>query len=57
MSIFDLRIYVFSKQANLLGRLNRLDEAIKRASVFISTFAAFLRSHEVGGSLDLGNLS
>ncbi|PLW47485.1 hypothetical protein PCASD_04423 [Puccinia coronata f. sp. avenae] len=46
MSIFDLRIYVFSKQANLLGRLNRLDEAIKRASVFISTFAAFLRSHE-----------
>ncbi|KAA1105676.1 hypothetical protein PGT21_015276 [Puccinia graminis f. sp. tritici] len=46
MSIFDLRIYVFSKQINLLGRLSRLDEAIKRASVFISAFAAFLRSHE-----------
>ncbi|KNE90274.1 hypothetical protein PSTG_16267 [Puccinia striiformis f. sp. tritici PST-78] len=46
MTIFDLRIYVFSKQVNLLGRLNRLDEAMKRASIFISTFAAFLRSHQ-----------
>jgi len=46
MSILDLRIYMFSKQANLLRRLNRLDEAIKRASIFISSFAAFLRSHE-----------
>ena len=49
MSILDLRIYMFSKQANLLRRLNRLDEAIKRASIFISSFAAFLRSHEVSG--------
>ncbi|OAV91949.1 hypothetical protein PTTG_07389 [Puccinia triticina 1-1 BBBD Race 1] len=46
MSIFDLRIFIFSKQISLLGQLGRLDEAVKRASVFISTFAAFLRSHE-----------
>lgn len=46
MSIFDLRIYVFSKQANLLGRLGRLDEALGRSTIFVATFSAFLRSHQ-----------
>ncbi|MBW0466295.1 hypothetical protein O181_006010 [Austropuccinia psidii MF-1] len=46
MSIFDSRIYLFSKQTSLLGRLGKFDEAMKRAIVFVATFSAFLRFHK-----------
>ncbi|KAI8455219.1 trafficking protein particle complex subunit 10 [Phakopsora pachyrhizi] len=46
LSIFDMKTYLFYKQINLLAYLRKLEEAMQRASVFVTTFAAFLRSHQ-----------
>ncbi|GAA95066.1 hypothetical protein E5Q_01721 [Mixia osmundae IAM 14324] len=44
ITIFDFRIYLFSRQMNLLGRMGRIVELAKRSLLFIGAFSRSLRS-------------
>ncbi|KAH8923009.1 hypothetical protein BT69DRAFT_195496 [Atractiella rhizophila] len=46
ITVFDFRCYLFARQAKLLGRLGRIEEAGRRGEVFISNFARTLRENE-----------
>ncbi|KAH9824021.1 hypothetical protein DFH28DRAFT_1047952 [Melampsora americana] len=46
ISIFDIKIYLFSQHTKLLGQLDRLEDAVSRATIFVTTFSAFLRQYE-----------
>jgi hypothetical protein len=47
ISVFDFRIYLFSRQASLVSGLGRVVDLAKRAKVFIYNMAKLLRSHQV----------
>lgn len=47
ISVFDFRIYLFSRQASLVIRLGRVVDLAKRAKSFIYSMAKLLRSHYV----------
>lgn len=47
ISVFDFRIYLFARQAEMLFHLGRTVEAAKRGAYFVSTFARTLREHQV----------
>lgn len=47
ISVFDFRIYLFARQAEMLFRLGRTVEVAKRGAFFVSTFARTLREHQV----------
>ncbi|GAA5988713.1 hypothetical protein JCM5350_001988 [Sporobolomyces pararoseus] len=46
ISVFDFRIYLFARQAEMLFHLGRTVEAAKRGAYFVSTFARTLREHQ-----------
>ena len=48
ISIFDFRIYVFARQAQLLGKLGRITEIAKRGQWFVASLTRRLRESEVG---------
>ena len=48
ISIFDFRIYVFARQAYLLGKLGRITEIAKRGQWFVASLTRRLREDEVG---------
>lgn len=48
ISIFDFRVYVFARQALLLGKLGRITEIAKRGQWFVASLARRLRENEVG---------
>ncbi|CAJ0841033.1 1182_t:CDS:10 [Entrophospora sp. SA101] len=43
---FDFRCYLFARQCQLLGRLQRPVDICRRAQLFISTFARAIREHQ-----------
>lgn len=47
ISIFDFRIYVFARQAILLGKLGRITEIAKRGQWFVASLTRRLRESEV----------
>lgn len=47
ISIFDFRVYVFARQAVLLGRLGRITEVAKRGQWFVASLSRRLRESEV----------
>ena len=47
ISVFDFRIYVFARQAILLGALGRITEVAKRGQWFVASLARRLRESEV----------
>jgi len=47
ISIFDFRIYVFARQAKLLGQLGRITEVAKRGQWFVASLTRRLRESEV----------
>ena len=47
ISVFDFRIYVFARQAALLGALGRITEVAKRGQWFVASLARRLRECEV----------
>lgn len=47
ISIFDFRVYVFARQAVLLGRLGRITEIAKRGQWFVASLTRRLRESEV----------
>lgn len=47
ISIFDFRIYVFARQAQLLGKLGRITEIAKRGQWFVASLTRRLRENEV----------
>lgn len=47
ISIFDFRVYVFARQAVLLGRLGRITEVAKRGQWFVASLGRRLRESEV----------
>lgn len=47
ISIFDFRIYVFARQAILLGQLGRITEVAKRGQWFIASLTRRLKESEV----------
>lgn len=47
ISIFDFRVYVFARQAQLLGRLGRITEIAKRGQWFVASLTRRLRENEV----------
>ena len=47
ISVFDFRIYVFARQAALLGALGRITEVAKRGQWFVASLARRLRESEV----------
>lgn len=49
ISIFDFRIYLFSRQAALVSSLGRVSELASRARPFIYSISRLLRAHGVGG--------
>ncbi|GAA5902878.1 transport protein particle complex II subunit TRS130 [Sporobolomyces salmoneus] len=46
ISVFDFRIYLFARQAEMLFHLGRTVEAAKRGAYFVSTFARTLRENQ-----------
>ncbi|KAK1926038.1 trafficking protein particle complex subunit 10 [Papiliotrema laurentii] len=46
ISIFDFRIYVFARQAQLLGKLGRITEIAKRGQWFVASLTRRLRENE-----------
>ncbi|RXK36754.1 hypothetical protein M231_05989 [Tremella mesenterica] len=46
ISIFDFRIYVFARQAALLGKLGRITEIAKRGQWFVASLTRRLRESE-----------
>lgn len=51
ISIFDFRIYVFARQAQLLGKIGRITEIAKRGQWFVASLTRRLRENEVGSSV------
>lgn len=51
ISIFDFRVYLFTRQASLLLAVGRIADLAKRGSMFISTFARALRENQVSTDL------
>ena len=47
ISIFDFRVYVFARQAQLLGKLGRITEIAKRGQWFVASLTRRLRESEV----------
>jgi hypothetical protein len=47
ISVFDFRVYVFARQAILLGKLGRITEVAKRGQWFVASLARRLRESEV----------
>lgn len=47
ISIFDFRVYVFARQAQLLGKLGRITEIAKRGQWFVASLTRRLRENEV----------
>lgn len=47
ITVFDFRIYVFARQAALLGALGRITEVAKRGQWFVASLARRLRESEV----------
>lgn len=47
ISVFDFRIYLFSRQASLVIGLGRVVDLAKRAKSFIYSMAKMLRNHHV----------
>jgi hypothetical protein len=47
ISIFDFRVYVFARQALLLGQLGRITEIAKRGQWFVASLTRRLRESEV----------
>jgi hypothetical protein len=47
ISIFEFRIYVFARQAGLLGKLGRITEIAKRGQWFVASLTRRLRESEV----------
>lgn len=47
ISVFDFRVYVFARQAILLGKLGRITEVAKRGQWFVASLARRLRECEV----------
>ncbi len=47
ISIFDFRVYVFARQAQLLGKLGRTTEIAKRGQWFVASLTRRLRESEV----------
>lgn len=47
ISVFDFRVYLFSRQAALVSGLGRVVDLAKRAKAFIYSTAKMLRSHHV----------
>ena len=47
ISVFDFRVYVFARQAQLLGRLGRITEIAKRGQWFVASLTRRLRESEV----------
>lgn len=45
--MFDFRIYLSARQAEMLFHLGRTVEVAKRGAYFVSTFARTLREHQV----------
>jgi hypothetical protein len=54
ISIFDFRVYVFARQAVLLGRLGRITEVAKRGQWFVASLSRRLRESEVSFILRAG---
>ena len=50
ISIFDFRVYLCSRQADLLVGLGRVDELAKRSKTGIYSIARLLRAHGVGSA-------
>jgi len=50
ISIFDFRVYVFARQAKLLGQLGRITEVAKRGQWFVASLTRRLRESEVSAS-------
>lgn len=50
ISIFDFRIYVFARQASLLGQLGRITEVAKRGQWFVASLTRRLKESEVSAS-------
>ncbi|GAA5937732.1 transport protein particle complex II subunit TRS130 [Sporobolomyces koalae] len=46
ISVFDFRIYLFARQAEMLFHLGRTVEVARRGAYFVSTFARTLREHQ-----------
>ncbi|GAA5881145.1 hypothetical protein JCM16303_004817 [Sporobolomyces ruberrimus] len=46
ISVFDFRIYLSARQAEMLFHLGRTVEVAKRGAYFVSTFARTLREHQ-----------
>jgi hypothetical protein len=57
ISIFDFRIYVFARQASLLGKLGRITEIAKRGQWFVASLTRRLRESEVRQCLTKRNPS
>lgn len=47
ISVFDFRIYLLSRQCELLAKLGRLSEVTRRVGSFLATFGWHLREIEV----------
>lgn len=47
ISVFDFRVYLFSRQASLVSGLGRIVDLAKRAKTFIYNMTRLLRSHGV----------
>lgn len=53
ISIFDFRIYVFARQAQLLGKIGRITEIAKRGQWFVASLTRRLRENEVSMSASM----
>lgn len=53
ISVFDFRVYVFGRQAALLGKLGRITEIAKRGQWFVASLTRRLRESEVSISSDM----
>jgi len=47
ISVFDLRIYLISRQCSLLGQLGRVSEVCRKSHAFLTSFSRRLRDVEV----------
>lgn len=50
ISIFDFRIYLFTRQASLVSQMGRITDLAKRAKPFIYNVSKLLRAHGVSRS-------
>lgn len=55
ISVFDLRVYILSRQSALLSKLRQPSEICWKAFTFLTTFGKHLRAVEVGELIDVFN--